>query len=157
MDQSNGKKFSLDNLTEANQRLLIFAVVALISFFLPWIAMRGFFTSISSGLYLFTSLISRASGLPLFLVLLTPISALVVIFLYLPKLLGKRQKDKKLPRNQMIIMIVMIAVGFLPFILIPFEMKTWSGGEVKTGYGLWIAVLAQIGMLFYAYQGSTEA
>jgi len=157
MDQSNGKKFSLDNLTEANQRLLIAAVAALISFFLPWIAMRGFLTSISSGLYLFTSLISRASGLPLFLVLLTPISALVVIFLYLPKLLGKRQKDEKLPRNQMIIMIVMIAVGFLPFILIPFEMKTWSGGEVKTSYGLWIAIIAQIGMLFYAYQGSTEA
>ena len=157
MDQSNGKNFSLDNLTEANKRLLIFAVVALISFFLPWIAMRGFFTSISSGLYLFTSLISRASGLPLFLVLLTPISALVVIILYLPKLLGKRQKDEKLARNQMIIQFVLIVLGFLPFILIPFEMKTWSGGEVKTSYGLWIAIIAQIGMLFYAYQGSTEA
>jgi len=157
MDQSNGKKFTLDNLTEANQRLLISAVVALISFFLPWIAMRGFFTSISSGLYLFTSLISRASGLPLFLVLLTPISALVVIFLNLPKLLGKRQKDEKLARNQMIIQFVLIVLGFLPFILIPFEMKTWSGGEVKTSYGLWIAIIAQIGMLFYAYQGSTEA
>jgi len=157
MDQSNDKRFSLDNLTEANQRLLICAVVALISFFLPWIAMRGFFTSISSGLYLFTSLISRASGLPLFLVLLTPISALVVIILYLPKLLGKRQKDEKLARNQMIIQFVLIVLGFLPFILIPFEMKTWSGGEVKTSYGLWIAIIAQIGMLFYAYQGSTEA
>lgn len=157
MDQSNGKKFSLDNLTEANQRLLISAVFALVSFFLPWIAMRGFFTSISSGLYLFTSLVSRASGLPLFLVLLTPISALVVLFLYLPKLQGKRQKDEKLTRNQMIIQFVLIVVGFLPFILIPFEMKTWSGGEVKTSYGLWIAIIAQIGMLFYAYQGSTEA
>ena len=157
MDQSNGKKFSLDNLTEANQRLLISAVAALISFFLPWIAMRGFFTSISSGLYLFTSLISRASGLPLFLVLLTPISALVVIFLYLPKLMGQRQQDQKLTRNQMIIQFVMIIVGFLPFILIPFEMKTWSGGVVKTSYGLWIAILAQVCMLFYAFKGSTEA
>ncbi|MGB2895044.1 MAG: hypothetical protein WBB65_02625 [Anaerolineales bacterium] len=156
MDQPNGKKFSLDNLTDANRWLVISAVASLICFFLPWIVMRGFFNSTASGLYLFTSLISRASGLPLGLVLLTPISALVALILNLPKLLGKRQKDEKLPRNQMIIMIVMIAVGFLPFILIPFEMKTWSGGEVKTGYGLWIAIIAQIGMLFYAYQGSTE-
>ncbi len=157
MEQSNGKKISLDNLTDANFRILITALVSLISFFLPWIAMRGFFTSISSGLYLFTSLISRASGLPLFLVLLTPISALVVLFLYLPKLLGKRQKEEKLTRNQMIVQFVMLVAGSLPFILIPYEMKTWSGGVVKTSYGLWIAIIAQIGMLFYAYQGSTEA
>ncbi|MCJ7570020.1 MAG: hypothetical protein MUO58_21120, partial [Anaerolineales bacterium] len=92
-----------------------------------------------------------------FLVLLTPISALVVIFLYLPKLMGQRQQDQKLTRNQMIIQFVMIIVGFLPFILIPFEMKTWSGGVVKTSYGLWIAILAQVCMLFYAFKGSTEA
>ena len=157
MEQSNGKKISLDNLSEANFRLVICAVASLVSFFLPWIVMRGFLTSIGSGFYLFTSIISAASDLPLFLVLLTPISALAVLYLYLPKFLGNRQKEEKLTRNQMIVQFVLIIVGFLPFILMPFEMKTWSGGEVKTSYGLWLAIIAQIGMLFYAYQGSTEA
>ncbi|MCJ7568551.1 MAG: hypothetical protein MUO58_13520 [Anaerolineales bacterium] len=156
MDQSKGKKISLDNLSEANFRLVISAAASLIGFFLPWIVMRGFLSSTNLGVSLISPFISRASGFPLGLVLLTPISALVVLYLYLPKLLGKRQKDEKLTRNQMILQIVMIVIGFIPFILIPFEIKTWSGGVVKTSYGLWLAILAQIGMLFYAFQGSTE-
>ena len=150
------KKMSLDNLNTADRRLVISAIVSLVSFFLPWIIMRGFLNSTNLGVMLMSPFVSRASGLPLGLVVLAPISAIVMLILYMPKLQGSYEQNQKLPKNQIIIQFVMIVIGFLPFILIPIEIKTWSGGDVNTSIGLWIAILAQIGMLFFSIQGITE-
>ncbi|MBN1303342.1 MAG: hypothetical protein JXA13_02830 [Anaerolineales bacterium] len=156
MNTSEPKSFSLNNLSTAERRLVIAAVASVISFFLPWIVMRGFFNSTNLGFMLMKPFFSRASGLPLGLVFLTPLSALGVLVVYLPKLRGLFKDGEKPPVYQVIIQYLLIVAGFAPFLIIPVEIKTWSGGEVNTSIGLWLAAAAQFCMLIFAIQGSLE-
>jgi hypothetical protein len=120
------------------------SVVTLLSFFfLSWSSLRGFLSIISTGYGLASSGISRASGLPLSLLFAIPAAAFGCILLCLPFLKAGDRTSPLVPIAQ----IVLVILGLLSFILLPFEFRTWSGGKVVAEFGLWLAAVAMIGAL----------
>lgn len=146
-------KPSLSNLTTGNWIIIIAGCLFIVSLFLDWASAGGFL--ISKGITFMSNSfkISISSGLPN-LFLFTLLAAIGCILLCLPFLFLKGQNRanyKFIP----IIQIILSILGLLPFILLPFELKTWlPSGQVEIGG--WLALLTTFGLLIGAILTLTE-
>ena len=90
----------------------------------------------------FASHKSAASGLPLQVFFLTPVAALVCLVLAL--IHWKRDP----PKGVSIIQIVLGVVGLLPFLMLVWEFKSWTGVTATLHYiGFHTAVLGMLGVV----------
>lgn len=142
IEYTENEKKSLNNLNTGNWIVILSGALYVISLFLVWTT-NGFF--INKGIAFLQIRTSFASGMPQ-LNLITLLAVLGCIFLCIPFLNGKN--SKKL-RSLSITQIILSILGVLPFILFPFELKTWSPpGNIE--YGAWLAMAAALGVLIGA-------
>jgi hypothetical protein len=119
-------------------------VLALITFWFPWVTMRGFFNSTDSGWTLAKVTESAASGNSLALLWVCPAAVLAILILALTKAPA---------RNHAIAQIVLAIVAFLPIPLtLPAEIDKWGGGDVSYGWGLYLFGVVLVVLLIEAVQ-----
>jgi hypothetical protein len=140
---------SLSNLTVGNWVIVVSGCLFLVSLFLDWASAGGFI--IQKGMSFMELGTSKSSGLPE-LNLFTCLAAIGCILLCLPFLKGQNRANKTVIP---IVQLVLSIIGLLPFILLPFELKTWLPyGHVEIGG--WLAIVAAFGLLIGAILTLTE-
>ena len=139
INHTENEKTSLNNLNTGNWIVILSGALYVISLFLDWTT-NGFF--IVKGYAFLEIRTSFASGMPQ-LNLITLLTVLGCIFLCIPFLKGKNSaKLKRLSITQ----IILSVLGISLFILLPFELKTWTP-PANIGFGAWLAMAAALGVL----------
>lgn len=138
---SHQKSF-LNNFASGSWIVIFSGIIYIISLFLVWVT-NGFL--ISKGVSFLAVRTSFASGMPQ-LNLITLLTVIGCILLSILILNGKKStKFKRLSITQ----IILSFLGVLPFILLPFELKTWTPpGHIE--FGAWLAIAAALGICFGA-------
>lgn len=139
--KSNEQKVkpSLSNLSVGNWIVIIFSILFIISLFQVWASTGGFLQT--KGIGFLEIRTSFASGLPQ-LNLISLLTTIGCILLCIPFVSGKWVAKFKIFS---ISMITLAFIGMLPFILLPFELKTWTpSGSIE--FGAWLAIAATLGI-----------
>lgn len=128
------------NLTTGIWIVFISGALFIISLFLDWTG--GFIVSKGISFMMDVGGTSTTSGLPqlYFITFITTIGCLLLCFQFLKRRYGRNY------RSISIGLIILSILGILPFILLPFELKTWiNAGAVK--FGGWLAIFSVFGLL----------
>lgn len=134
------RKVLFNNLTAGNYIIIISGFLFIVSLFLDWASAGGFL--FSKGIAFMKLKRSISSGLPKINIftLFTVIGCVLLCFVSLKE--QKRINYKVIS----IVQIVLSIFGLLPFILLPFELKTWiPPGHIEIGG--WLAIVATFGVL----------
>ncbi len=137
-------RVTIRNLSTGNWIAVIFACVAIVSFFLPWVSSYALgITLISkySGYKLASMGTSKASGLPgwpYFITLAAAVVCLVLCALY--------ARYKSPNKSVLVSQIVLAVIGLFPFILLNMEVGHWSTVP-QWEFGLGSTVIGMIGII----------
>jgi hypothetical protein len=141
----------IKNLSLGNKIIVISSIVAIIFYFFPWLATvtpGGITLQMESGLEIALPGINKELGISMFnlslqVVFATLIAAIFCLILCLTYLIKGRSTKKIVPITQFILSLI----GLLPFIILMFEVRNWTGVTVVSSYFFWITILAMIGIL----------
>lgn len=123
--------------------IFISGCLFIVSLFLEWASVPGFL--VFKGISFMQIDTSLSSGLPQ-LNLITLVTTITCMLLCLPFMKGQNARGY---RNTSISQIILSILGILPFILLPFEIKTWlPSGTVE--FGGWLAIVSVFGLLIGA-------
>ncbi len=137
-------------LTGSGKLILFSAVVFVVSLFFDWATAGGWL--VSGGLSFLPLIVSKASGLPnSFLPTLIAAIACAALTLPVVPVPPSWLNSGKIP----LVMVILAVLGLLPFLLLPYELSTWSPhGQLL--FGGWLGFFSALSLLIgtiWSYQG----